>query len=47
MRATSRAPSEFGLNSTVELKRVTIGGGVGNANGRMKTITATTNELTR
>ena len=35
-RATSRRPSPFGLKSWVAWKRVTIGGGVGNANGSRK-----------
>ena len=42
-RAVSRRPSSFGLKRTVAWKRVTIGGGVGNANGSRKMPRVTTN----
>ena len=42
-RATSRRPSPFGLKSWVAPKRVTMGGGVGNANGSRKIPSAMTN----
>src|SRR5215207_4999225 len=44
--ASSRRPSPFGLKSSVALKRVTAGGGVGNANGRTKTPSERTKRAT-
>ena len=43
IRATSREPSALGLNCRVDWKPVTIGGGVGNANGARNTPSPTTN----
>ena len=43
IRALSRRPSRFGLKRIVAWKRVTIGGGVGKANGSRNTPSAITN----